>query len=362
MRSRCLLVLLAALALAGCPTSPASLDATADAQDAAADARASSPVGSTTRNWVDTTRGTAANGDAGASPSRALPTELWYPATTEGRDTPPDTSRGPAPLILFVHGSSGSRTQSTFLTRGLAAAGYVVAAADMPLTAFSTPGGSSDLHTEEQPVDLRFLADQLARRDGSDPVAAATDASRYLVVGHSTGGTVALLANYAPDVHDPRVAGAAALAPCACFFFDGFFTTRALPLLVMGGTDDLFVPLANNGARAFNLAQGPRDLVTLVGGTHIHFTDIDLADNALDPMPTTAEDALSRTLARYGNGLACSPAPPPGTDPVQSLTAQHNLTLRWVRAFADSVLRGQSDALAALRATPDPLARVQTGR
>ncbi len=107
------------------------------------DAALSGPVGVTTRTFIDTTRPTPANGTAAAQTSRTLVTEIWYPTSATGispiRDAPLAPG-GPYPLVLFVHGSSSGRTVSTFLTIALAQAGYVVAAADFPLTALSTPG------------------------------------------------------------------------------------------------------------------------------------------------------------------------------------------------------------------------------
>lgn len=336
----------------------AVLDASDDAPAPPADARI---PGVFTRTWTDTTRGTPANGVAAATATRTLVTEVWYPALGVGgspeiRDAPPDRTAAPFPTVLFVHGSSGTRRQSAFLTRALAIAGCVVAAADFPLTTFGTPGGSSDLHVDDQLGDLRFIADQLATTlgDPHEVLSGAVDPSRYLVVGHSTGGTVALLAAYAPDLHDRRVAGVAALAPCACFFADAFFATRPIPLLVIAGTDDHFVPIATNGARAYALALPPRDFVTLVGGNHLYFTDLRVSDDALMPNPTTAHDAIAAALARYSGGTACEPIPPAGSDPLMAFDVQHRHTVQWVTAFAESVLRGRANPLAALRTVADP--------
>ena len=365
------LALLLASSLAACsPVAPrdAGVDALddladdADAQALPADARI---VGVTTRTWTDPTRTTPANGDAGAHDGRTLATEVWYPALgiagTEGRDAPPVSSTAGYPLVLFVHGSSGSRRTSASITRALAGAGFVVAAADFPLTAFGTPGGASDLHVDDQLGDLRFLADQLdaASRDESDLLAHAIDATHYVVAGHSTGGTVALLAAYAPDIHDARVAGAAALAPCACFFNDVLFTTRSMPLLVMAGTDDHFVPYENNGARAYALATPPKDMVALVGGNHLYFTDLRVSDDTLMPMPTTAHDDIAIALARYGGGTACDPSPAPGADPLMAFDAQHRHTIEWLTAFANATLRGDGSSLTALRARADADLRAQ---
>jgi predicted dienelactone hydrolase len=318
-------------------------------------------VSLTTRILVDTSRGTPANGTAPASSSRSLPTDVWYPtqaATSPfAMDAPIDASRAPYPLVMFVHGSTSTRAQSRSLMQGLAAAGYVVMAADFPLTAFSTPGGASDLHADEQVLDLEFLADRMRSfaADPHDAFYGAVDATKYSVIGHSTGGTVALLALFAPDMHDARVQSAVALAPCACFFGTSFFQTRALPLLVLAGTDDLFVPVSTNGARAYALASAPRVMVTLLGGTHLYFTDIRLSDTALMPMPTTMDSDLAVTLARYGNGSDCAPIPAPRMDPMMTLEAQHARTLAWSRAFLDATLRASPAGLTSLEGAGDPM-------
>ena len=323
-------------------------------------------TGVVTETFVDATRPTPANGTAAALPSRTLPTEIWYPSGpgdtgSRARGAPADRAHGPYPLVLFVHGSSGNRLQSTFLTRALAEAGYVVAAADHPLTAISTGGGPSDLHVDDQLDDLRFLADRVAARaaDATSPIAGAVRSDQVAVIGHSTGGTVALLAAFAPDRHDDRVRGVVALAPCACFFGDAFFTTRRTPLLVVAGTGDLFVPPSNNGLRAYTLAGAPKAFVSLVGGTHVYFTDFGVPDSTLDPMPTTAHDAIAVALARYGGGTACDPTPAPGTDAMISLARQHDRTVTVTRAFLDDLFGRTHGAVAALAATTDPLLRWQ---
>ena len=312
-------------------------------------------VGVTTRKLVDMSRATPQNGGQPGMSSRNLPTEIWYPIAGsdpgETRDAPPLARTAPWPLLLFVHGSDGNRRQSTFLTDGLAAAGYVVAAADFPLTASSTPGGSSDLHVDDQLGDLRFLQRTLTMPSAALSPLPTIEAKRYAVIGHSTGGTVALLAAFAPDTHDDQLAAAVALAPCACFFGDAFFTTRSVPLLVAAGTDDLFVPPADNGVRAFTLAPPPRLLATLVGGTHLYFTDYPIPDATLHPMPTTSDADLAVTLARYGGG-ACSPIPPPGMDPGLTSDEQQALTVPLVVAFLEAQLGANGKPLADLEASP----------
>lgn len=263
--------------------------------------------------FVDNSRTTAANGDAPALASRTLPTTLWSP------DAP-----GDFPLVLFVHGSSGYRGQSTWLMKALAADGYTVAAADFPLTALSTAGGASDWHVEDQAEDLRFLADQL-------------HAATYAVVGHSTGGTVALLAAQG-DAHDARVGAVAALSGDSCFFGDAFFATRAVPLLVVDASRDQLVPAQTNGARTFALSRAPKLRAVLRGGTHLFFTDLALPDSL--GSPTLPGDPLAMTLARYGGGTGCA-AVPPADDAPLAIADQHALAATVIARFLDEVFRGE---------------------
>ena len=87
-----------------------------------------------------------------AYPERALPMTIWYPAANpddleesvtyqeqlvvvEGhalRDAPPAADTAPFPLIVFSHGSGGTRFQSIYLMEHLASHGFVVMAVDHP--------------------------------------------------------------------------------------------------------------------------------------------------------------------------------------------------------------------------------------
>ena len=322
-------------------------------------------VGVTTRTFVDNSRPTPANGTAPAQPNRTLVTEIWYPtpgspsggATT--RDVPL-AAGGPYPLVLFVHGSSSDRTAYTTLTGGLASAGYVVAAADFPLTSSATPGGSSDLHVSDEVGDLSFLCDQLAAVSlaAGDALKGAVDGQHYAVVGHSTGGAVAALAAFAGNdslvMHDPRVSAVVPLSGDACMFDASFFKSRAVPIFVVGATNDLFVRIANSGQWVFDNTSEPHLMATLVGGQHVYFTDFPLPDADLDPVPTGPTSPLATTLSLYGDASECLPEPAPGTDPAMDFDTQHALVLQSVTAYLDAELRHAPDDLKALIATKNP--------
>ena len=319
-------------------------------------------VGTRTIVLVDTTRATPANGTAPASPERTLKTRVWYPSNAdpdagEVENVPP--SAGSFPLVLFVHGQAGTPQSYKWFGRALARAGYVVVAADMPNTSLFAPGGRSELHVEDQPADLAFLADRAFAGDLL-PAGTIDPTPGYAVAGHSTGGTVAELAAWMPNA-DSRVGAIIPLSGDACFFSEAFFKTRAVPVLVISGNEDLYVPPKINAERIYDFALPSKTLVVLRGGNHLGFTDIPWRD---DPGIATTDqpgDDLPRTLAAYGDASACTPVPPPATDPPMPLDDQHRLAAAWSSAFLDSVMRHTPAAFEALLAKPEA-ATVQSSR
>jgi predicted dienelactone hydrolase len=327
-------------------------------------------VGVTTRTFVDPTRPTPANGTAAAQTSRTLVTEIWYPTLATGispvRDAP-IAPGGPFPLVFFVHGSGSSRVAYTYLTIALAQAGYLVAAADFPLTALGTAGGSSDLYVWYQVGDLSFLCDQLKATSadaGDDELGGAVDGLSYAVVGHSTGGAVAELAAFAGDdsmiTHDSRVAAIVPLSGDACMFSAPFFESRAVPTFVIGASNDLFVHFPNSGEWVYDSTSEPHVAAKLIGGQHIYFTDFTfLQDSELDPVPTGPTSDLAVTLRAYGDAGECLPEPEAGTDPPLAPATQHALVIQFVTAYLDAEMRHNPAGMAAVEAANNPVVVLQ---
>lgn len=314
-------------------------------------------VGLTQIDWTDTSRPTPQNGQAPAHAGRHLPTRIWYPAVG-AVDAAVANDGAPAPgrfaAVLFVHGSAGAAALYSMLCAALASRGYVVAGADFPLTALSTPGGPSDWHAEEQHRDLIFLADQLLGSAAPALLSHTIDATKgYAVVGHSTGGAIALLAAFAPELHDSRLRAAADLSGDSCFFADTFFATRPTPLLAVAASDDLLVPPGNNPVRAFELSTGPAVLAWLRGATHLQMTNFAI-DDPTDVTPTGLDDPLAQTMAQWGTATACRPIPTPAGDPKLSHDQQIDLTATVVRAFFDAHVYAAPAGLDALRTGGDP--------
>jgi predicted dienelactone hydrolase len=263
---------------------------------------------------------------------------------------------------LFVHGSSGSRTLYTFLTIALAQAGYVVAAADFPLTALDTPGGASDLNVSYQVGDLSFLCDQLkaASQDSTDELYGAVDGLSYAVVGHSTGGAVAELAAFGGDdatiTHDPRVTAVVPLSGDACMFDPWFFQTRSVPIFAIGASNDLFVRFPNSGQWVFDNTSPPHLLAELIGGQHMYFTDVTiLGDSAFGPVPTGPTSPLAVTLQAYGDAGECLPVPAPGTATPLTPGAQQALVIQLVTAYLDAEMRHNPAPLEAIEGASNPV-------
>ncbi len=237
-------------------------------------------VGSTTMTFVDTTRPTMPNRTFPGAPSRTLVTEIWYPtdaqpsATSEIRDAPLAHGGAPYPLVIYSHGFMSNRFGGTYLARHLASHGYVVGAADFPLSVNGAPGGPNFLDLPNQAGDVRFVIDQLLAlsTNAQSSLTGSIDSTRIALTGLSMGGSTTFLATFHPTLRDPRVRAAAPTAGVACFFGPDFYAQTHVPLLILHGDIDAIVPYQGNGLFAFEEANPPKYLVTIAGGSHTGFT------------------------------------------------------------------------------------------
>lgn len=255
-----------------------------------------------------------------AREGRALPVEIWYPATAAyaGQDLVEATqdtyevipgfpfvhqeavrdaalADGLYPLVAFSHGFGGSRRQSTFLCTHLASHGYVVAAvdhtgntmADMLQLMIELQGGGSLPDTKEtldrfmalRPEDVRLMLDRVIA--GAGDVGQAIDVSRIGMSGHSFGGWTTLMVTAA----DRRIGAALPLAPAggasplpAGPLQESVQATlrhgwgRPVPTLYLVADGDTLLPLA--GMRELlALTPAPRRMAVLAKADHMHFCD-----------------------------------------------------------------------------------------
>ena len=214
--------------------------------------------------FVDRSRPTAANRDWPGDSERSLDATLWYPAD--------DT--GPHPLVIYSHGFMSTREEGSDLAERLASHGYLVLAADYPLTNFGAPGGPNVADFASQPADVSFLIDSALALEGDDkPFAGDVDPERIAVVGLSLGGLTTTLVAFHPEMRDPRVRAAVSIAGPSSFFDDRFYATADLPFLMIAGTGDAMVAYASH-ARPVLERDPNASLVTIEGGSHTGFASI----------------------------------------------------------------------------------------
>jgi dienelactone hydrolase len=206
------------------------------------------PIATTTVALVDSSRPTVSRGRT-IAPSRTLTTLVWYPSVV-----------GRWPLIVFAHGFQVGPVPYTHLCETWAAAGYIVAAPEFPLTDAAVAGAALDeADIDNQPADVRFVATSLV---AGSPVSDRVDPAHIAMAGHSDGAETALAASVQGGL------GIRAVIALAVSPLPSGDSSANPPLLVGQGDEDTINPPAL-GQAVFNQAARPRYLLHLIGAGHL---------------------------------------------------------------------------------------------
>lgn len=214
--------------------------------------------------FVDRERPTQPNGDYAGDAARRMDGNVWYPYEAEA---------GPRPLLIFSHGFTSFRQNGRYLAEHLASHGFVVIAADYPLTNMSAPGGPRVEDVINQPGDISFLIDTLLGHSAvsGHALSGKIDPSRIGVFGISLGGLTSTLAGFHPTWRDPRIGAVLSIAGPSNFFTPTFFTHADVPFMMLAGDLDVLVPYASNAAPIPSKKPGA-ELATVRGGSHTGFS------------------------------------------------------------------------------------------
>jgi dienelactone hydrolase len=279
-----------------------------------------------TETFVDRTRDTPALSEPKQAKQdhRTLKTTIWSPEEP-----------GTYPLVVFAHGCNGHGTDDAAMLRGWAAAGYVVAAPDFPISSLGTPGVACTSDVAQQPDDVSFVITsvlKLDRQHGSDGLGGIVDRKHIGIAGQSLGAVTTLGTAFRSCCYDKRLDAAISYAGTPLIQVTDF-KPMTTPLLLVHGDADPTVRYSGSQS-AFNRAKGPRYLLTVLGGDHgthlqegtevgaavqrttIDFLDAYLKDDpaALDRIQVDAVVPGATTLQACPtpgacSGTAVSPAP-----------------------------------------------------
>jgi len=275
--------------------------------------RGSFPVGVITQELHDSGR------------DRALPTEIWYPATDEysGQDLSEEIKdkysildipasqdavrdaklrKGTFPLIIFSHGYGGLRRINSHLCCHLASHGYIVVSPDHTgntLLDVMSLGNKSEqeimvLNAQvfgNRPRDIIFLISCMLNNKTSIS-SDAIEEDHIGVSGHSAGGWTILVATS----YDKRISAALPLAS-AGGFSEEYIESKGLsdaldlnwkhevPTLFLAADKDTQVPIELI-YDLFSRVHEPKNLVVLNDADHSHFfKDIELAHEMVRSQP-----------------------------------------------------------------------------
>ena len=285
MRTRLILVSLLAVTAIGC--SPSDAGTSSDTTAAVANEaeayfeRGPYPVGITTMTlergpqvevWYPAVEGTVGSDtyDVRDYTPEAIKKILTgdAPATftiDAGRDA--EVAEGKHPVVLFSHGYSGIRVQSSFITSHLASWGMVVISPDHWSRDLNHVFGNNPVGDRDSAVDDLFDSLDLVSADSrfSDSM----DVERLIAVGHSAGGgTVARAAS------DDRIDGFVSMASGALESNDASVSDAPKkPSFYIAGKVDQVTPVDTVTRPAFDAATSPSLLWVIDKVGHNGFDD-----------------------------------------------------------------------------------------
>lgn len=198
----------------------------------------------------------------------------------------PQPGTSPHPLVIFSHGLHGINTQSVFLMKALAEAGYLVIAPNhkdamngghglsKPQVDLRSAAKWNDSTYADRRDDIKKIIAELHRSAGWD---AQIDWTKLVLAGHSLGGYTALgLAGAWPTWKLENVKAVLALSPYSePFASHKTLSKLSIPVMYQTGTRDLGVaPFLKRQNGAFAQTPAPCFLIEFEKAGHFAFSNL----------------------------------------------------------------------------------------
>jgi predicted dienelactone hydrolase len=264
------------------------------------------------------------DGQSGTILERKYSVDLYLP-----QQSSKSTASAPYPVIVISHGLAEDRNTFGYLAQHLASYGFAVAALDHPvsnskefqqfLSGFAGPPQAAELIN--RPLDVKYLLDELQRRNETDPnLKRQLNLQQVGVVGHSLGGYTALgLAGGKLDfekikkdcesnrslnlsvflqcraseiqpgnyqIQDDRVKAVIAMNPLSSTVFGRKGISQIkIPVMLVGGSQDIFTPTVPEQIFPFTWLPNPDKYLAIIENA-THFTvEYDPPNNRAIPVP-----------------------------------------------------------------------------
>ncbi len=187
------------------------------------------------------------------------------------RDLPIDDANGPYPVVLFVHGTAGFRSQSLPHMVHWASRGFVVMAADHPglwLADLLGLACGQPMRAQDLPGDLATMLSAVRGETGGlEDFGDRLDATRIGAAGHSAGGNAVSMLGDEAQVIIPMAAGGVT---------DGSAVTSRL---ILAALSDTVVPFASQSS-GYDSASARKRLVGIANTGHLAFSELCSLQNA----------------------------------------------------------------------------------
>ncbi len=213
---------------------------------------------------------------------RQITTEVYYPATVAGDDTP--LAEGVYPIITFGHGFVMTWSAYQNYWQSLVPEGYILA--------FPTTESSFIPNHEDFGKDLKFIITAIQNNGVSTIIPATGIAATSAIMGHSMGGGSAFLAAEYNTTITTMVSFAAANTNPSSIDAS---THVSVPTLLFSGVNDCVTPPAEHQDIMYDSAAAAyKTQVNIIGGGHCFFANdnfnCSFGESVCSPDPTITRE------------------------------------------------------------------------